>query len=527
MSQALPQPSPPSPQPTAAAPVTIVLDPHDDADCLHQALAAHDPAAGCVTVHPTPGASTDSQLCLDVLIALGKPADQAATLSGRAGGEHAVAAATAWLIGSHTWLIIAVRTHLLSAAQRARLVCLAHESGAKLIVVWHARAEQDWTACFPGATGFHLADRLRPAIAAARLERKPWHSAVPARQVLHCAERGPQPARGDPDLDDVTLPALPTSDFLRFRADAYRRLSLSQFQHVDGVYTYGLDLACTWLLRHGDLARAPATRRLPSTRPAHWGAMTGHVRDRASILHRLPEEIAPDHPYPYRIGALHPLRLFLTDLIADCPTREHAIARIRGAQAGLFLHGYLLTVPILMGRPAGPGLIAQLTAEDAERIATHLAHPVHAAALATALFTGARLHDLQAIPLAALSPDATTIEIREGTQAADGLVLPEETITYRVPVYARGILAAARAFLLLTGHHDEEPLLEQGLGSRGQQLLISARACALTVPSLQEHAEHHRSWLRRTTCWKVGEPIHPASSQPVAGRESAQEMPHA
>ncbi|MGP3965737.1 hypothetical protein ACTWPT_58320 [Nonomuraea sp. 3N208] len=44
------------------------------------------------------------------------------------------------------------------------------------------------------------------------------------------------------------------------------------------------------------------------------------------------------------------LRLFLAGLVADCPTREHAIVRIRGAQAGFFLHGLLLAVPPLGSR---------------------------------------------------------------------------------------------------------------------------------------------------------------------------------
>ncbi|MEU7749371.1 hypothetical protein [Nonomuraea sp. NPDC049158] len=143
MSRALPEPT------VVPSPVTIVLDPRDDADCLHHALAAHDPAGGCITVHPTPGTTTDGHLCLDVLIALGKPAHQAASLSGRASGEQAAAAATAWLDGARVWLIIVLRGHLLSPAQRARLVRLACDSGAKLIVVWHARPEQDWAACFP------------------------------------------------------------------------------------------------------------------------------------------------------------------------------------------------------------------------------------------------------------------------------------------------------------------------------------------------------------------------------------------
>jgi hypothetical protein len=519
--------SQPSPQPALVpAPVTIVLDPHDDADCLHHALAAHDPAGGCITVHPTPGTTSDGQLCLDVLIALGKPAHQAAGLSGR-GGAQAAAAATAWLTGARVWLIIALRAHLLSPAQRARLVRLARDSGAKLIVVWHAAPEPQWADCFPD-TVVRLADGLRPAIAAARLERKPWHHAVAARDVLHCTEQGQQPTRCDPDRDDAPLPALPHSDFLRFRADAYRRLGAAEFRHVDGVYSYGLDLACTWIVQQAQAIgdAAPPTGRAVAPEPAPGTGVTGIAHSRASVLHRLPEQIAPDRAYPRRVGSLDGLRLFLTDLVADCPTREHAIARIRGAQAGFFLHGFLLTVPILAGRPMSAGLIAQLTPDDAERIATHLAHPVHAAALTAALFTDARTDDLQLTPLTALSPDATTIEIRERIAAADGRLLLEETITYRVPVHARGILTAGRCFLLLNGAQGADSLFEQGIGARGRQLLASAQSCGLTVPSLLGQHEHHRSWLRRAACWQVGQAIHALTLTPDGSRTPAKDISH-
>ena len=43
-------------------PVTVLLDPHDDANVTAALLAAHDPAAGRVTVHPTPATSSPSAL---------------------------------------------------------------------------------------------------------------------------------------------------------------------------------------------------------------------------------------------------------------------------------------------------------------------------------------------------------------------------------------------------------------------------------------------------------------------------------
>lgn len=55
----------------AAPPVTVLLDPADDAAVTRAELAAHDPSACRITVHPTPAAS-DAALVLDILAALGK-----------------------------------------------------------------------------------------------------------------------------------------------------------------------------------------------------------------------------------------------------------------------------------------------------------------------------------------------------------------------------------------------------------------------------------------------------------------------
>ncbi|MFD9412662.1 hypothetical protein ACFWBN_37445 [Streptomyces sp. NPDC059989] len=59
---------------TPATPrLAVVLDAGDDATFTHTALAAHAPHAGRITLHPTPGTTSDTALAGDLLLALGKP----------------------------------------------------------------------------------------------------------------------------------------------------------------------------------------------------------------------------------------------------------------------------------------------------------------------------------------------------------------------------------------------------------------------------------------------------------------------
>lgn len=50
----------------------MVHDPDDDRAFMAAALAAHAPAAGRVTVHPTPVASAPASLAHDLLRSMGK-----------------------------------------------------------------------------------------------------------------------------------------------------------------------------------------------------------------------------------------------------------------------------------------------------------------------------------------------------------------------------------------------------------------------------------------------------------------------
>ncbi|MFF9222147.1 hypothetical protein [Streptomyces viridosporus] len=56
----------------AATPVTVIVDRHDHPATTAAALDAHQPAAGRITVHPTPAVGAPAALAQDVLAALGK-----------------------------------------------------------------------------------------------------------------------------------------------------------------------------------------------------------------------------------------------------------------------------------------------------------------------------------------------------------------------------------------------------------------------------------------------------------------------
>jgi hypothetical protein len=53
--------------------VTVLVEAEDDAAVTTALLDAHDPATGCVVVHPTSAVSSSSALARDVLMALGRP----------------------------------------------------------------------------------------------------------------------------------------------------------------------------------------------------------------------------------------------------------------------------------------------------------------------------------------------------------------------------------------------------------------------------------------------------------------------
>uniref|UniRef100_A0AAU1I9U2 Uncharacterized protein n=1 Tax=Streptomyces sp. NBC_00180 TaxID=2903632 RepID=A0AAU1I9U2_9ACTN len=120
----------------AASPVTVLLDPADDAAVTRAALAAHNPSAGRVTVHPTPAASARA-LALDILAALGKPTE----LPGDWGtqGPPVFNIVGAWILALPITRLTVLRAHLLDEKIWSALLALRLRTGVHLVAVCHTR----------------------------------------------------------------------------------------------------------------------------------------------------------------------------------------------------------------------------------------------------------------------------------------------------------------------------------------------------------------------------------------------------
>ncbi|MEU7067676.1 hypothetical protein [Streptomyces sp. NPDC046161] len=160
--------------------LTVVHDENDDKAFMDWALAAHAPAAGRITVHPTPAAGAPASLAHDLLRALGKHLPWA-------GSEEATCwmrdtrtvwrAVAAWVRALEIGHILLTRAHLVTAAHLTRLFALAHLTGTRLTLVCHGPLT-------PAAAA--AVEALRPARA---------HTLTEARRIVSAAPAGPAPGR--------------------------------------------------------------------------------------------------------------------------------------------------------------------------------------------------------------------------------------------------------------------------------------------------------------------------------------------
>jgi hypothetical protein len=424
--------------------VTVLVDADDDAALTRALLEAHDPAGGRVVVHPTPAVTSLTMLARDVLLALGRPIEDLAVQRISASGP-AFKAAAAWMIADGIRQVIVLRAHLLGAAGWEQLIEMADCAGARLVLVRHT------------LTGRWEHERVLAGVA--------HHVTKDVTEVVP-GENRTAPPRPVPGAEPVAdLPRLPAGDVHQFLPDAWRRLDAADYARVAAVYARGRDAACRWLAAHPE--RPPDRRTSPGIRsvfpaflpPAEIAAglslMDTHyggeaLRDITAGLLCTGREWSTR-----RAGAVHGfsdspgLHLFLAELVADSPTRRHTVALLRGAQAGFLLHGLHLALPANLATTAGPGLnTVVVTAEVADRLRAGVAHPVHAAAVATAMFTGLDADVLNLISVEALSGDAAALR----TPLLGGVGrLGGAPASFFVPPAARPLLAAARAFVHLRG----------------------------------------------------------------------------
>ncbi|MEU6189353.1 hypothetical protein [Nocardia sp. NPDC047038] len=285
------------------------------------------------------------------------------------------------------------------------------------------------------------------------------------------------------------LPQISDGDVTTFRADAYRSLPPEEFARIDAVYADGIQLACRWLAEH---TGRPCRHDLNQNGVGSWLGPRGAGLAEYMLSVLQPRLSVPDR---FQQGAglvdewndILSLYRFLGGLVADSPSRGHTITRLRGAQAAFLLHGMRLDLPPDLAYSVGPGLTTVPIDDDlVARVRARTADPVDAAAIVTALFTGATAMELNAIPCVALAADALIFNGPIGYTHAPDLYV------WVIPPSARPLLYEARV------HQESRPtpntkLFAGAIGGAGFRLRRLAAACEVTLPDLYHW---HHSWIR-------------------------------
>ncbi|WP_052229621.1 hypothetical protein [Streptomyces sp. CT34] len=161
--------------------LTVVHDHGDDYAFMTIALAAHTPARGRITVHPTPVAGAPASLAHDLLRSMGKhlPLHGSPEAVGWAAqAEIAWRAAAAWISALRIGHLVVTRTHRISSRNFEPLFALRELTGIRLTLLCHGP--------------------LPPALAAAlpTLAHEQVHTLAAARHVLAATEPHEEPAPG-------------------------------------------------------------------------------------------------------------------------------------------------------------------------------------------------------------------------------------------------------------------------------------------------------------------------------------------
>ena len=381
------------------AEVRVLLDPDDDMQVSVGLLERHDPARGRVVVHPTPGTSSLQAFAHDVLGALGRAVNRldAEQLAGPAAAWRAV---TAWMVTDQIEDLVVLRADRLSAGAWTRVLELGRETGSRVLLVCHTPQIPAHLAAVLAGTGYQLLTGLPQALRGTRPHPRLWPDAA---------------AGAGPDVAD--LPRFLYPHIRNYRSKAFDQLGPAGFARTDAVYRHGRDAACHWL----------------STRPGPGAAAV----------------------------SCQSVQLFLAWLVHDSPSRHHTLARLRGAQAGFRLHGFMLNIPPsqrLLDVLSGPGLNAPLvTAQTAGRIRAGVAHPVIAAGIAAVLVTGVQALALASMPWEALSPENDTLRLT--WHPPNRTLVPASQVASRCPRHHRRLPRAGRRAAAPAGRTPLQPLL--------------------------------------------------------------------
>lgn len=164
---------------TPPAPVTVIVDPHDEAHYMRLAFTAHQPGRGHITVHPTPAPAVPggAYLAHDVIRALGKHlpilTEDHHAPPWITYAERSWRIAAAWILALGVTRITVCRAHRLTRRQWEHLLTLNAGTGIRLTLLCNGPLPPHATATLAAADHRLLDD---PAAAAAH-----WR---PARKDL-------------------------------------------------------------------------------------------------------------------------------------------------------------------------------------------------------------------------------------------------------------------------------------------------------------------------------------------------------
>lgn len=162
-------------------PLTVVHDPHDDYAFMAAALAAHTPALGRITVHPTPVASAPASLAHDLLRSMGKHLPLAGSEDGTywtTNLETAWRVVAAWMLALRMGHVIVTRAHRISSRHFEYLFALRELTGVQLTLLCHGP----------------LPSALAAALAA--LPHEEAHNLAEARRAVAAPVPAPPPPAG-------------------------------------------------------------------------------------------------------------------------------------------------------------------------------------------------------------------------------------------------------------------------------------------------------------------------------------------
>ena len=380
--------------------IHVVLDPDDTRRCAELVAGLHCIEAGRVVCHATPGTNGIGGLGLELLIALGKRFDAARVehVDHRRGWELA----ELWTAAERTQHLFILRAHLLHPSQWDRLIRLADGCGASLwLIVHESQVRARHTAV---------------------LQATPDHQLLTLEQF---ATRWETPTRVTVQPPTSEFPEVPSADFPTFRAACRQLLDRASFQQVDQLYEQTRRAARAWIR---DLA-------------SDW--YQGTASDVLDI-------------------DIDAVAVLLQRLTVASSSPCETLVRLRGAQAGLFRHGILLTLDLTSRAMIG---LADLRATLSPTVATRLrglCTPEWTAATALALLAEPHAGELEDLDLGAVAPDASQVTI-------GGLK------HLHVPTYARSLILVQLLQRQHQGAAVDAPLFVDKTGTQRSDLRPLAR----------------------------------------------------